>query len=361
MSDDFHERKYSDSTQVKLALFRKHLDGWMGVFARNPTAPKIGLFDFFAGPGTDATGQGGTPHLILSAVSGASAELRHHRTEALIYLNDNDPRKVESLKQFVGKFPDLPCIPLVRNLDFQAAFAEAKRLMAGRANLLILDQFGIQHFNAEVFRQVIQFPRTDVLVFVASSHARRFKDTPEIKTHMDLSEIASKGELGQHRNSHRLVLKWYREQVPAGKRYYLAPFSLRQPGGQIHGVCFGSGHPLGLEKFLDAAWKLDQQTGQANWDLDNDGPPDQLSLLPGEDQPKKLGRFETQLREHVTAGALKDTRAVYVWTLEAGCLPKHGRAVLEALKKDKRIDVDLKGFGRESFQKNVQPIKLLKT
>jgi hypothetical protein len=58
MAKDLHETKFDEATNVKLAIYRDYLKEWLPVFLakEEPIWTTINIFDFFAGPGTDAIG-----------------------------------------------------------------------------------------------------------------------------------------------------------------------------------------------------------------------------------------------------------------------------------------------------------------
>ena len=90
--------------------------------------------------------------------------------------------------------------------------------------------------------------------------------------------------------------------APRGAEYYLAPFSIKK-GANIYGVIFGSGYPLGMDRFLQVAWAKDAISGEPNFDIHRD------SIVPGqpkfdleEFKPTKVLAFERELEATVRRG-----------------------------------------------------------
>ena len=157
--------------------------------------------------------------------------------------------------------------------------------------MLFLDQTGFKHVGEEVFQQLLKLDRTDFLFFISSSTIKRFAEHPYVKRHINL-DSAEIEETPFH-EIHRLVLGFYKGLVPEGREYYLGSFSLKKGSG-LYGLIFGSGHILGMEKFLKTCWKIDELRGEANFDIDDDRiNPDEPELFLR--KPKKVELFEYDL------------------------------------------------------------------
>ena len=118
------------------------------------------------------------------------------------------------------------------------------------------------------------------------------------------------------------------------KTYHLGPFSIRK-GANVYGLVFGSGHPLGIDKFLKVAWK---RGGDANFDIDKGGiDPAQLSLFPEYDKPTKISIFEKDLESAVLGRQLTTNKDVYLFALQNGMLAEHARKTLRLLIKNNKL------------------------
>jgi hypothetical protein len=159
---------------------------------------------------------------------------------------------------------------------------------------------------------------------------------------MSAEDLAS----SDYKSIHRYICDYFRSALPSGVDYHLAPFSIRK-GGNIYGIVFGSGSLLGLQKFLEACWDLDEVTGEANYDIDDD--PARYGdrfLLTEMNVIKKQDAFERDLEEMLRERASgRDTSSpadnldVYRFTLERGFLPKHANKHLTKIQKAGRLEV----------------------
>jgi len=174
-----------------------------------------------------------------------------------------------------------------------------------------------------------------------------FADHPTIRKYMDLERA------GDHYHAHRVILDWYRAQVPKGIEYYLAPFSFRK-GGNIYSLIFGSGHPRGMEQFLSVAWQKDKLNGEADYDLNREDFSDIEPYLPMLDmfaKPRKKQIFEAAFEKAIREQQLTTETALYLFCLESGMLPSHASPVLSKLKKEGVIECTFVSPSRESLKK----------
>ena len=210
-------------------------------------------------------------------------------------------------------------------------------------NLVIIDQYGVKQVSDSVFRTLLSLDRTDFLFFISSSYLHRFKDHPAIKRYIEFKRPEDYYQV------HNVVLDYYRSLVPTGRSYWLAPFSIKK-GSNVYGVIFGSGHPLGMEKFLRVAWRQDGVNGEANFDISRE----RLSAdQPTLDfvRPKKVEVFEADLRDAILARRLSSEPTLYRYCLERGMIPSHAGVVIRGLKKEKRIEADFDVPRIESLRK----------
>lgn len=331
MARDLHKNPFDESTKVKLSLFEGYLREWLPVFlaAKDPKFKTINVFDFFAGPGKSDAGDEGTPMLIFRELRPYVDGVAPKGITLNVYLNEYDDSKFASLKQHVPT--DSRYKTHFENLEFGEAFKKYLPEMKGAANLLLLDQSGIKQITESVLKSIIELPGTDFIFFISSSTIQRFNDHPSIAKYVSIPK--SSLTAGSFDEVHRKLTDYYRSLIPSGRSYYLVPFSLKK-GVNVYGLIFGSGHPLGREKFLRRCWKEDPERGEANFDIDDDRlNPRQPALFADMNKPKKRVAFEKRLEEAITKGLLKDEPSIREFTLDNGFLPSHSKEIVRKMKK----------------------------
>jgi len=341
-TDDFHKEPFDEGTLTKLDIFQLYTREWLPVFLSREVdyIRSVHFFDFFSGPGTDANGAHGSPLRTLSVLREYSTLPSLHgwgKIPVEGHFSDATLWKAKSLKALVES--DAWRIPGVAahitRADFTEALAAAEPILQARdrAKLLLIDQFGVSEVTPAVFQKLVSYPRADFLFFISSATLQRFREHPNIK-----QKIRPAADFNQ---VHHAVLDYYREMLPAGKRYYLAPFSIKK-GSNIYGIIFGSAHPLGMDKFLTVAWEKDGLNGNANFDINRDAlAPGELMLdLGSATRPLKINVFEEALEAALRQKRLRDEVAVMELCFQHGVLRKHATTVLQRLKKEGVIQVD---------------------
>jgi three-Cys-motif partner protein len=357
MGRDFHGKSFDAGTLAKLRIFELYTQEWIPVFlsTAEPQFDETHIFDFFAGPGTDAAGVYGSPLRILE-------ELRNYNAKGLagwakvrkvVHLFDQDAEKIGSLKSILlSPEWNIPGVEIdCRPLEFQNALMQHQTLLSNRriAKLLIIDQCGVDAISDPVFAQLIGFPTTDFIFFISSSTLHRFRGHPAIKQKI--------GKVADSYNVHRAVVDYYRGLIPPNNRLFLGSFSIRKRSN-IYGLIFGSHHPLGIHKFLQVAWATDEIAGEANFDIEHDNiRPEEGILSLDVMRPNKIRQFERELEVTLMAGKLRSEADVVRFCLEAGMTCKHSSPVLKMLRATGSIDLDFRvpDVGRIN---NPRPIRI---
>jgi three-Cys-motif partner protein len=340
-NSDFYGKAYDEGTLTKLEIFQLYTREWLPVFISQKPAPGFGvhLFDFFAGPGCDAAGVPGSPLRTLQVIQEFADKGMPgcNRTVLKAHFFDASKTNIAALQERIGsrRLASEAVTVDSQPLEFAEAFERFGPTLRSRdgAKLLLIDQFGVDTVTEAVFRQLVEFPRTDFLFFISSNTLRRFREHPAIKqkiTHVD-----------DHYQVHRAVVASYRQLLPKGRRYYLAPFSIKK-GANIYGLIFGSAHPLGMDKFLTVAWKKDRLNGEADYDILRDNLDPAEGMLPLGDifRPTKVTAFERALRNKLMGRLLRDETDVMEVCFAHGVTRQHAKPVLQALKEERLIDID---------------------
>jgi three-Cys-motif partner protein len=329
---EIDDKPYSESTLTKLDLFQRYAREWLPVFLTgNIRFPEINICDFFSGSGTDSEGTWGSALRLLDVVREYRGMIASAPVKVRVFLSDQSAAKIARLKErmVAEKFDGLPVEIVAEPLPFEERFTELHPLLARptSANLLIVDQYGVKHFDL-VFDAIVRCPTTDFLAFMSSSWFQRFHGLPEVDKYF----VDHRPEA--YHQAHRAVIAAYRKRLPEDRKYFLGEFSLKS-GSNIYGVIFGSAHPLGMAKFLQSAWKLDGVNGSANYDIEREGyfgNEDQMNLFGG--TPKKVEVFEEELEEWIRAVLLRDEMDVLEFCFRHGVTPQHAGPILKKLKRE---------------------------
>lgn len=346
MSKDFFDKPFTEDTNVKLELYKEYLKKWFPVFiaSKKPFVNVVNLFDLFCGTGKDSVGTHGSPLIALEVLNLYKNFVQNTDVDINLYFNDQSNEYIEVLKANVAQFNfNRRKIKIhFSNEDFVDIFPTILPLTKNAANLMFLDQFGIKYVDKIRFKNLVDLKVTDILFFISSSTFNRFPDDPNV---VDIIGMDSK-QIKQipFYDIHRLVHRKYSNLIPEGHSYGLAPFSIKK-GTNIYGLIFGSGHPLGLEKFLEICWDLDGVTGEANFDIQGDvRKQHQPSLFDEENKQNKISKFEENLRLEILNGSLNTDLSIFVYALNNGFIARHVIPIIREMKKEKLISISNPSF-----------------
>jgi len=341
MSKNHFNKPFDDGTKAKLEIFRNYLKEWLPVFISSYEKThweNIFIYDFFAGEGKDVNGTHGSSLIILDVLNEFEYLIANTKVKINVIYNEKDEKTFEILSNHINKFhfnKDKVNVKL-HNMPFQDLFLELYPKMIAQDSLpklMFLDQFGIKEITNDIFKKLISFKRTDFIFFISSSFVRRFNELPEFKNYLSITKENFEDTKPFH--SHKIVFQYYKSLVDTN--YILAPFSIKK-GINIYGLIFGSNHTLGIEKFLKVGWKINPNTGDANYNIDEEkiieGQP---SLFEEDNTIKKLSLLDSVLRRYILDEKETSLYRLYLKTLEFGCQPKHCNEVLRKLEKENKI------------------------
>lgn len=353
---NIHANPFDEGTVEKLELYREYLRAWLPTFIHWPKTSRLQVFDLFAGPGFDPAGKPGSPVVALEEVRLAlGSKKTDARPGIALYFNERDTEKADELSRVcaTGEF-DLPGLRVsISANEFDMAFRGLlpKMRAPGAANLVFLDQYGVRHVSQEVLQSLARLPCTDFLFFVSSAMVNRFREQPEIRDRVPITD-ADVGKMNGT-NVHRILANAYARWLPDPGRYFIAPFSIKK-GANVYGLVFGSGHPLGMDKFLQVAWK---HGGDANFDIDGDGiDPNAPALFAEFDRPTKVKEFEKNLEAELMGRRLADNKAVYEYALRNGMLASHAKDALGRMVAVGRLPKQTFKISYDAWKKPAIPL-----
>ena len=212
-------------------------------------------------------------------------------------------------------------VPQFESLDFEDAFKKFESQIGVTPTLVFIDQNGVKHLGPSTFRALSERPLTDFIFFVASSFKRRFRDllAPEIEY----------PEGTAHFDAHRVLADVYRKLAPDD--VHIGHFSIRK-GSNIYGLIFGSHHWLGMFKFLEVAWHLDPECGEADFELEAECAQGQLFGEEGQSgfKKRKLEIFQDEVERLIESRTLITDADVFLHCVSNGFLPSRVAPVVFA-------------------------------
>lgn len=346
---NFHNTKFDKGTQSKLEVFKEYFKESFPVFLHSKAFDEIYIYDFFAGQGFNDQGEQGTAINILDEIKPYCDQIRKSGKKVFIILNDKDESEV--LKKNVLEFMrncktncDDDCVfvdmknLIVKSEDFDTYFPRIYPKMVNlprAAKILYFDPFRFV-IDKDLFNKLINLPSADFICFMPTFFLRRFPNEPAFKKYIDTSKIDFKDSNPEH--CHRVIADYFKSLVPADKEYFMGCFSIKKDSG-YNGLLFGSNHTLAAEKFQKVCWKIDEITGEADYNIDRELTYNNQGVLFDEQKiSKKIQKFNTHMENGIMTGVIKTDIDAYKFALESRCLIKHAAQKLKELMKENKID-----------------------
>lgn len=269
-----------DHTAAKHRVLVTYLEGWLGVMANQAlkvwggkgVSQRLLLVDGFAGPGRYATGESGSPLLMLEALLGHKSRAKWDGIQFLYLFIERDPRRVARLRKEVERLGGLPANVTVKieHGEFESAFGRLLDDVPKHGKTIIptfafIDPFGYSTSSMSVTGKLLEFPRCEVLFFLPLTFIRRFvsRSGQEAALTALFGCDDWRGAIpleGDERS--RFLLDLFERQLRANSSVvHVRSFQLRTQDGNDYRLVFGLGHDRGLDLAKDAMWNVDPISG----------------------------------------------------------------------------------------------------
>ncbi|HEX5761879.1 MAG TPA: three-Cys-motif partner protein TcmP [Solirubrobacterales bacterium] len=268
-----------DHTRAKHRVLRSYLSAWLPVMGQqalrvndpvNP--PRLLVVDGFAGPGRYATGEDGSPLIMLKTLLEHEAFERMKKVEFLYLFIEHDNRRFEHLEKELDAL-DVPANVKVapEHGEFEETFGrmvDDVHKKQGRTlvpTFAFIDPFGYSAASMSLAGRFLTFERCEALIFLPLNYLVRFvgrEGQENAMTSLFGSErwreaIKMKGE-----EKGAFLLGLFEEQLGSrGDVKHVRSFELRTADGNDYRLVFATPHDKGLELMKDAMWSVDPVEG----------------------------------------------------------------------------------------------------
>jgi len=345
MAKNINNEVFDESTRLKLSIFGDCFEEWFPVFLHSKYVDKIVVFDFFAGSGTDAEGTPGSPLVLVKHARGEDCKYcKAAKKDIHFIFNERLKRKSETLSKNVAGFFDQcrhensceACTYTykIEQNDFKTLFdrPDIQEVLNDKktGKFVLLDQYGFKEIDDSIFSRLTAYPKTDFVFFVSSSNIKRFKEQMCVRKYLKTESI--KFDDTKPNECHRVIAEYFRRQVKG--EYFIHHFSIKK-GSNYWGLIFGTGHSLGMEKFLKTCWKHDCLAGESNFNINNDFEEDSLFFDPKTSSKKAL--VSKEIEALVCSGEISDNISGLMYAMKRGCEPKVFTETIKRLEKCGRV------------------------
>jgi len=253
-------------TRAKHEILRRYLQAWTAILGQGGF-PRIAYVDGFAGPGTYADGEDGSPIIALNA---ALAQRAVVRSEVRFLFIEEDASRAKMLDERVSAItlPGNFHARVVGGAKFEEAFrkhfvdAYAHASQPWPATFAFVDPFGWTGVPFTLIREILAQRSCEVLVNFMFEEVNRFIAHPDQAKNFDVLFGTSdwrqmsgiQGKTARRDFLHGLYLRQLRVAAK-----YVRSFEMRNDNDVTdYYLFFATNSRQGMIKMKEAMWKIDQ-------------------------------------------------------------------------------------------------------
>jgi three-Cys-motif partner protein len=256
-----------EHTLAKHRILRGYLDAWIPIMARQ--TGRLILIDGFAGPGRYATGEDGSPLVMLKAYL-EHVQREHIDAELQYIFIEKQQDRIDHLHGEVAATFEPKGPPFNVNVGFvRGEFADVLPAVlrglggVGRAAMFaFIDPFGYADSPLDLTSQILALPKCEVLVYVPLPFIARFLEDPAVANAFTLlfgddrwrAAIDSDNRIAQLR-------RLFTDALCAHAAHVRSFEMVDSSGSHGYDLFFGSQSDTGLARMKTAMWNVDPGGG----------------------------------------------------------------------------------------------------
>jgi three-Cys-motif partner protein len=339
-------------SQAKLDLYENYLLHYLRVLGLSQFVSKINLFDIYCGIGVYKDGNIGSPLITNNCIKSTNdiiKQLGKQLKPITVNINDFEKHKIENVEAILTASKVENCTYEFYNKDADEMLAIA----ASRVNsykqsersLIFIDPYGYSEIHSNKIFDLIKNEHTEIILFLPVMQMYRFKDIaindPNRSCYEDLRKFIFSFFPPNHKilnDKIENVFEFIHEikiALSYSGQFYTCSHYIERDKGNYYALFFVTSNMYGLDKMVEAKWKLDPVKGK------------------GFLQKKPATLFDDHFQEvdhkrqldylkKVILEALQNTvlsnNDIYELTLKNEFRQTHAKSVLDDLIKTKKID-----------------------
>ena len=271
-------------SRAKLTLYSNYLEKYLAILSVVPSIEKVHIFDIFCGTGIYKDQKPGSPILAFNNISKVddflNNSLKTTVKQTVLYINDLKEENVNKVKDYLSNLTKHPKLNIeYSNIDAQQML-ENVLVMVGKQsykerNLIFLDPYGYSQIKKETIAKLMRTKKVEIILFLPASHMHRFKKVVQLenkKAYNALRDFIFDFFEDDHpirsvQNSENKIsifefIKYLREALSLGDACFSTSFYLQRDSSNYYALFFMTNSILGLERFIDLKWHIDQTKGE---------------------------------------------------------------------------------------------------
>ena len=340
-------------TQAKLNLYKDYLGAYLSVLLRTPSVPKIYLYDIFCGNGVYDDGKPGSPVIALEIIKKSVSDLiQSGKQTKPIYLiiNDKSSKRLQKARGILDNRNDGSCTIVSYNYDaeemLQITIKKLKESNKADKTLIFIDPYGYSKIRKSIIAQLMSFNNSEILLFLPIAQMHRFSLAAQRLVNNSsfeplrkfINEFLTNYDFKTRIDNYTKVFSFINAIKDAftfqDKYFSCSHYIQRDVQNNFYALFFITNHIYGLEKMLEAKWRLDTVSGDG-FMLKDSSKLNQMSMF-GDYHKSVESEFHEKfitksLFEFMDGKLDVSNKEIYIFILKLGYLPVRISAILKQL------------------------------
>lgn len=342
-------------SQAKLDLYKNYLVNYLRVLTLTPFCSKIHLFDIYCGVGVYKDGNVGSPIITNNTIKEVNEMIQNlgkPLKPIAAYINDHQKEKIESVKKVLD-----PCS--AENCKYEYFTKDADDMLdyvgtqvnsftTKERSLVFIDPYGYSHIQRDKLLNLVKNEHTEILLFLPVMQMYRFVDIaktdPDRACYEDLRKFIFSffpASHKIHKDSIENIFEFIHEIKHAltfNDTFYTCAHYIERGHGNYYALFFITSNIYGLDKMVEAKWKLDPVKGRG---FSQRKRPEQTSMFQDHfelvDQKQHLDYLRKLIIDQLTKRTKVSNVDLYEFTLMNEFKPMHAKQLLAKMVASKAI------------------------
>lgn len=340
-------------TQAKLDLYKNYLQHYLKVLGLTPYCSKINLFDIYCGGGVYKDGNVGSPVITNNCITETNKTIKSLGKQVKpisIIINDYEKEKIDNVQAILESNKNENCTYEYYNIDaddmLDITSSKVNSYKTSERNLIFIDPYGYSHINSEKIYNLIKNEHTEILLFLPVMQMYRFADIalndPDRACYENLRQFIFSFFPPTHKIHNDKIenvfdfINEVKLALSFKNSFYTCSHYIERGKNNYYALFFITSNMYGLDKMVEAKWKLDPVKGKGFTQkkvatlFDN-----QFEEI---DNKRQLDFLEILILKHLKEDILLSNTKIYELSLRNEFRPTHAKTVLDDLIKSKKID-----------------------
>jgi three-Cys-motif partner protein len=349
---DTKENVYPHS-QAKLDLYKNYLLNYLKVLSFTPYCSKINLFDIYCGMGVYKDGNIGSPLITNNCIRETNDVVRKIGKPIkpiTVTINDFEKEKIENVKGIIEENKNENCTYSYFNENADEMLDIASNMVNAfknsERNLVFIDPYGYSDINSLKIYNLIKNEHTEIILFLPVMQMYRFADIALSDYERSCYENLRKFIFSFFPETHRIhnekidgVFEFIHEVKRAlsfNNNFYTCSHYIERGKNNYYALFFITSNMYGLDKMVEAKWKLDPIKGKG---FSQKKP---ATLFDEEFQEHDVNReielLKTLIIDYLMEKKMLSNNDIYELALINEFRQTHAKLVLDDLIKNKKIE-----------------------